>query len=67
MVLRHVEQTERPIVQQRAVIGRLPLHGLSVDSAENMLAVLEKFQDLHIEHRDRLQIMLDNLSPQLAT
>ena len=60
MVLRHVDQGARHIVQQRDLITRFERAGIDSAEAQRLLAQFEHSQSQHIEHRNRLQAMLAN-------
>lgn len=60
IVLRHVDQGARHIVQQRDLIVRLERFGFDTTEAQGLLAQFKHAQLAHIEHRDRLQEMLED-------
>ena len=61
VVQRHLHATERHIVsgesiiaRQMALIARLKRNGHDTTEAEGWLAELERIQDMHVAHRERL-------------
>lgn len=54
MLERHVLLGERHIARQREIVADFHRKGLRTDLAEDLLALFEQMQVLHISHRDRI-------------
>jgi hypothetical protein len=61
-VLRHVAIGETNIARQREIVARLERGGHNSLEARSLLASFEEIQDMHIAHRDRLEIALAEIS-----
>lgn len=59
----HVALGEKQIAQQRAIVSDLAREGQDPYQAQAFLRQLEKAQDEHISHRDRLEAALAKLNP----
>jgi hypothetical protein len=62
MVRRHVARGEQIVACQCEIIARLERAGCDTSDAKRLLLQFEELQSLHVEHRERLEKKLSEIS-----
>jgi propanediol utilization protein len=62
----HVALGERHIKRQREIVAELHGHGHNTEESRRLLQQFEEIQTLHVEGRDRLRRMIEEMGPPLA-